>query len=55
MERLKSRKLWVAVFAAALVPILKALDIEATPAEIAAVIAPAVAYILGQAHVDGAK
>ena len=52
MERLRSRKLWVAVFAAALVPILKALGFDLNTAEIAAVIGPAVAYVLGQSKVD---
>ena len=52
MGKLKSRKLWIAVLAAALVPLLKAFDIELTPAEIAATIGPQIAYIFGQAKVD---
>ena len=52
MSKLKSRKLWIAVIAGALVPLFKAFDVDLAPAEIAAVIGPALAYIIGQAKVD---
>ena len=55
MGKLKSRKLWIAVIAGALVPLFKAFDIELAPAEIIAVVAPALAYIFGQSKVDAAK
>ena len=55
MDKLKSRKLWVAVIAGAIIPLFKALDIPLEPAEIAGIVGAGVAYVLGQAKVDAVK
>jgi len=55
LEKMKSRKLWVAVFTAALVALCKGLDLPIGEIEILAIVAPAVAYIFAQAKVDVAE
>jgi hypothetical protein len=52
LEKLKSRKLWIAVLTAALVALCKGLDLPLSEVEIGAMVAPAVAYIFAQGKVD---
>ena len=47
-DRLKSRKLWVSLVTSGIMALLAGLKIELTPETIGAIVAPAVAFILGQ-------
>jgi len=51
MNKLKSRKLWVAVISAALLALAGQLGVDAEHAQY--LLATAIAYILGQSYVDG--
>ena len=53
MEKLKSRKLWVAILAL-LVELANAFfDLRWSTEQVLGIAAPAVAYVLGQGYVDG--
>lgn len=53
MERLKSRKLWVTVFAGAVTIFAKELGID--PNLVDRLVGMAAAYVLGQSYVDGRR
>ncbi len=55
MDKLKSRKLWVSVIAAALVVISETLDLPIEEESLLAFAAIVVAYVTGQAVIDRQK
>lgn len=55
MEKLKSRKLWVAIITAVLVALNDQLQLGFTQDSLISFVTIAVGYILGQSHVDAKK
>ena len=55
MQKLKSRKLWVSVFSSALLAFIVYMKPDVDPAQLATIVGPAVAYILGESYIDGGK
>ena len=52
-RKMQSRKLWVALLTSAAVVACSVLKVDLSPVQCAAVVAPAVAYILGESFADG--
>lgn len=55
MNKLKSRKFWMAVVAAILVIANKGLDLNLPEDSITAVVGIVISYILGESYVDGKR
>ena len=55
LNKLKSRKFWMAIIASVGAGIVAGLGYDVSPEQIAAIEAPLIAYILGEAYVDGKK
>ena len=55
MDKLKSRKLWMAVVGAVLLVLNEGLDLGINPEAILAVAGIIIAYVLGQGAVDTAR
>jgi len=54
-KKLRSRKLWVAIITAFAIFLTEVFGIEIDPENLVVVVLPIIAYILGEAWIDGRK